>query len=257
MYKALVAFLLFFFALAYASEILYGGKPVSITVSGNSLNVIEFPGKIEKANSSNQFIQVKINGNKVVVKVPPDEKADLYVVTDGGRDYLLYLLPEDRPPELVKVIDTREKEKTKACDFEREHEYEETIARLIGSVLRGDTPPGYGKTVRTFTVETPAAIFVFLEEYSGWDYKVIKAQVINKLNKTLRIREDMRFVRDVLKKVYSGVYAIALTKEFLAPVSSSVKDSSAFMVAVVPNAEAKSSKVSEVDMLIKKFLQQQ
>lgn len=253
MYKVAMSIMLFV-STVLGGEVIYRDRPLSIAVSGTAMNVVEFPDKVEKVQSSNPYVQIKINGNKVVVKTPQQGSVDLYVVTKNGRDYLLYLMPENRPPDIVRIVDTRKKERKEAASFERRNEYENLIASLISSVLRGTAPPGYERRVKTFTIETPYALFVFLEEFDGWDYRVVRARVFNRLEKRLRIREDMDFVRKILRKVYSDVYGVAITKEFLAPVSAGPDTSSALLVAVVPNREARSSKVSEMDRIIKKFL---
>ena len=218
-------------SLSFAGEILYKGEPVSVEVSDKGFSLFVFPEKVEKILTSNQYISVKAKGNEVLVRIAKGENADLYVRTESGRSYLFYLLSVSKPPEKFTVIDTRKKEVKEPPPLEKEREHEEALAELIRLSLTGDPPPGYDVKVRTYAIDTPSVVIVVQEEWQGWEYKVIKAVLVNKTQKTVRVREDMEFFENILRKEFGRPYALAITKEFIDP------DSKAYLVAVVRNGE--------------------
>ncbi len=217
-------------ALCFAEEILYRGEPVSVEVSDKAFSLFVFPEDVEKVLTSSRFVSVKVKGREVLVRTADGEKADLYVRTKSGRSYLFYLLPVSKPPGKFNVIDTR-KPLRKEPPLEKEREHEEILAQLVKLALRGEPPPGYDVRVRTYAIDTPSLVVVVQEEWSGWEYRVVKAVLMNKTQKTLRVREDMEFFENLLRKEFGRPYALAITKEFIQP------DERAYLVAVVKRQE--------------------
>ncbi|MDQ7082118.1 MAG: hypothetical protein Q9N34_03365 [Aquificota bacterium] len=110
--------------------------------------------------------------------------------------------------------------------LEKEREHEEVLAQLIKSALLGEVPAGYEVKIRTYAIDTPSLVVVVQEEWNGWEYRVVKAVLVNKTQKTLRVREDMEFFENLLRKEFGRPYALAITKEFIPP------DEKAYLVAV-------------------------
>ncbi len=218
-------------ALCFAEEILYRGEPVSVEVSGKAFSLFVFPEDVEKVLTSSRFVSVKVKGREVLVRVAENEKADLYVRTESGRSYLFYLLPASKPPDRFSVIDARRLLPEEPPPLEKEREHEEVLAQLIKLALSNQPPPGYEVKVKTYAIDTKSLVVVVQEEWDGWEYRVLKAVLVNKTQKTLRVREDMEFFENLLRKEFGRPYALAITKEFIQP------DERAYLVAVVKRQE--------------------
>jgi len=218
-------------ALCFAQELLYRGDPVSVEVSSKAFNLFVFPEEVEKVLTSSNFVSVRVKGKEVLVRVAENEKADLYVRTESGRSYLFYLLPASKPPGRLSIIDTRRLLPEEPPPLEKEREHEEVLAQLIRLALGGEPPPGYEVKVKTYAIDTPSLLVVVQEEWNGWEYRVLKAVLVNKTQKTLRVREDMEFFENLLRKEFGRPYALAITKEFIQP------DEKAYLVAVVKRQE--------------------
>ena len=213
--------------LGFGGEVLYRGDPLSIEVSDKGFSLFVFPESVEKVLTSSQFVSVKVKGKEVLVRVAKDEKADLYVRTESGSSYLFYLSPVPKPPDKFTIIDTRKKEKKEPPPIEKEREHEEILAQLIKLGLRNEPPAGYDVTIRTYAIDTPQLVIVVQEEWEGWEYKVVKAVLVNKTQENLRVREDMEFFENILRREFGRPYALAITKEFIKP------NGRAYLVAVV------------------------
>ena len=243
MSKWLLSFLLA--GIVFSAEILYNGNPINVEISDKGLNIFEFRSKVLKALSTSNYISVKVKGNKVLVRIPEGEKADLYVETENG-DYLFYLLPSDRPVERFVVIDTRKKER-KVPKVEKENEHEELMALLVKGALKNNMPAEYEFYSRVYTIETPNVLIIPEGYWEGYAYKVWKAKVVAKEN--LRIREDQEFWDELIRKEWGRPYALAITREFLQ------KGESATLIAVVKSKEKKKEfSPSTVDTIIKQYL---
>ena len=236
---------LLFSGTVFSAQILYNGNPVNVEISDKGLNVFEFKSKVLKALSTSNYISVKVKGNKVLVRIPEGERADLYVETESG-DYLFYLLPADRPVERFVVIDTRKREK-KVPKVEKENEHEELMAILVKGALKNDMPAEYEFYSKVYTIETPYLLVITQGYWEGYAYKVWKAKIVAKNN--ARIREDQEFWEELIRSEWGRPYALAITKEFLK------EGESATLVAVVKNEEKKREfSPSKVDEIIKRYL---
>jgi len=237
--------MLFIAGTLFGAEILYNGNPVNVEISQEGLNIFEFKEKVKRALSTSKYISVKVKGNKVLVRLPEEEKADLYVETQNG-DYLFFLISSDRPPERFVIIDTRKKE-VKVPKVEKENEHEELMALLIKGALRNDMPPEYEFYTKVYTIETPYLLIIPEGYWEGYAYKVWKAKIVAK--EKVRVREDQDFWDELIRREWGRPYALAITREFLD------KGESAYMVAVVKNEEKKAEfSPSYVDKLIKEYL---
>ncbi len=242
MSKLLLIPIFSFVCFAFAEDILYKGEPVSVEVSDSAFTLFVFQEEVEKALTSSKFAGIKVKGKEVLVRVTEGEKADLYVRTKDGRSYLFYLIPSSKPPGKLTIVDTRKQTRKEPPSIEKEREHEEILARLVKAALIGEPPSGYDVTIRTYAIDTPSLLIVVQEEWSGWEYRVLKATIVNKTKETLRIREDMEFFENILRKEFGRPYALAITKEFIKP------DGKAYLVAVVKKATKSASYRSLADM---------
>lgn len=120
-----------------------GGEPLSVAVSGGSVNRIEFPEAVMNAFTSSAAMDVKIAGRSVLVRT--EEEAELVALTEKRRLTLL-LVPEDgpsrtvvlrAPPEPSPPGEKKERDGARPAARERER----AAVGLVLSLIRREPPP--------------------------------------------------------------------------------------------------------------------
>ena len=222
--KSIFAFFLFSF-ISYAKELVYTGKPFIVDASYKATNIIVLPEKVKNAYSSTKGVKVNFdeNGNRLMVVIP-DIPSDLIIEGETGNIYVFNLNPRLLPFQIFEVKN-KKLEKRKAILFEAKNNIEDTIANIIKYVVLEETPPGYTKKKFSKVFSGKDVIVIGRTIYDGGIFRVYVADIVNKTNKKLRLREDSKFALELAKKLANvkenNIRAIAINKEFLEPRSKS------------------------------------
>lgn len=127
-----------------------GGEPLSVAVSGGSVNRLEFPEAVMNAFTSSASMDVKIAGRSVLVRTA--EEAELVALTEKRRLTLL-LVPEDGPSRTVILRAPPEpsppgEEEGESGARRGARERERAAVGLVLSLLGREPPPGVSSAPR-------------------------------------------------------------------------------------------------------------
>lgn len=217
------SFLLLFFLVSYsfAKELVYNGNPFLLNASYKASNIIILPENVKSAYSSTSGVKVDfVEGSNKLIVVIPNKPSDLVVEGESGTLYIFNLNPMALPSQIFKVKNQKIK-KLKAKLFEAKNPIEDTISNIIKAVVLNKAPEGYDKKPFSKVIAGKDVIVIGKSIYEGGSFKVYVADIVNRTNKTLRLREDSQFALKLAKKLananYSDVRAIAINKEILKP----------------------------------------
>jgi len=106
-----------------------------VTLSATGINRLILPATITSAHTNSDAIDADLRGHTAIVTFRTPDQADILFLTAAGQ-YLLRLIPEDRPSQTIKF-------KTKADVSATASSYQSQLASLIEAAYRREPPLGY------------------------------------------------------------------------------------------------------------------
>ncbi|WP_391349491.1 type-F conjugative transfer system secretin TraK [Azospirillum sp. A23] len=192
------------------------GGEISATVSKLDPNRIAVVGdrvtsvKMEKGAFSATVD--KATGDLYVQTLPGGEGAPLnfFLTTERGYTYKLLLTPGDRPSEQIALHNPQVNGSKEAGDWERETPFQESVVRLIRSMVLEETIKGYEISAPDTSYDLGGGIRLVLKaQYLGKSLDGEAYTVRNTLSQPVELTEQ-RFKR-------AGVVAAMLTERVLQP----------------------------------------
>lgn len=217
-------------------EIDYNDTPITVPVSRNEINIIRVPYTITQVDTSKKELQeMGRTENELSVSVLRDQNTDLAIITPE-KTFIFTLAPVPKSASLVVVRDVGRNRRTD--EAEKSHPYVETLISLIKESMKDDRVDGYATVNVAHMVHSPDATFILKKEHRGPKYKIVLIDVLNNTKEPLQIREDMRFIQNIISKMAGKPLAVALTREILHPTTPDSErkgENVSTIYAVVPN----------------------
>ena len=107
----------------------------TIALSVTGLNRLQFPQPITSAHTNSEVVDVTLEGTTAIITFRSAVTADVLFLTQLGQ-FLLRLVPADRPPQTVRIRQAR-------ADAKIASSYQSQLASLVEGAYRREPPRGY------------------------------------------------------------------------------------------------------------------
>lgn len=192
-------------------------ETISAQVSAHTLSRIFVKGdRIQHVRGKKGLYQLQYDKKTGAIYIKPmtvysNKPFNIFITTESGKDYPLFLIPIDTPSETVEIRPKHFNAK-KAKHWEEQAPYQTTLLTLIQHMVNESTPPGYqleSPDKDYFWKAKPNLQVKLLNIYQGDRLQGEVAEVRNLSNRSVRIKEE-DFYRH-------GIRAVALKSHLIKP----------------------------------------
>jgi hypothetical protein len=195
----------------------YTDYPVSVEVSGKSVNTIKMPYKILNIDTSKSTDQIGPGVDEFTIVLNDDEPVDLAVITTE-KTFMLTLIPVSKPSTIVIVKDKALSTSAKSVlEYEKKFSYVDLMGDLILNAVSNDGIKGYVTIVKGDKFQFMQIPVTIKKEFRGPTYSVFVYELKNILDKKLRVKDNSAAVIEMIKKTTARPLAIYVSQEIVSP----------------------------------------